>query len=190
MTRAMKWTVVFGLLFGSFVVMLFAQMQQSGGPGSAVTVTSGSVTVSQGTASNLKVDLSGTAANSTALKVDGSAVTQPVSGTFWQATQPVSGTVTVNALPAGTNNIGFVRALPSGCTQSTNFANSTAQVATGAGTTVTSTTTCVTFAYANNITKRHRRANPRSLHGQRFHLGRGKRTRSRSGWHRDRTDIL
>ena len=28
----------------------------------------------------------------TALKVDGSAVTQPVSGTFWQATQPVSGT--------------------------------------------------------------------------------------------------
>ncbi len=28
----------------------------------------------------------------TALKVDGSGVTQPVSGTFWQATQPVSGT--------------------------------------------------------------------------------------------------
>ena len=27
-----------------------------------------------------------------AVKVDGSAVTQPVSGTFWQATQPVSGT--------------------------------------------------------------------------------------------------
>lgn len=38
----------------------------------------------------LKVDLSGTAANATAIKVDGSAVTQPVSGTFWQATQPVS----------------------------------------------------------------------------------------------------
>lgn len=36
-----------------------------------------------------------TAANS--LKVDGSAVTQPVSGTFWQATQPVSGTVSANA---------------------------------------------------------------------------------------------
>src|ERR1019366_168461 len=28
------------------------------------------------------------------LSVDGSAVTQPVSGTFWQATQPISGTVT------------------------------------------------------------------------------------------------
>lgn len=36
-----------------------------------------------------------------ALKVDGSATTQPVSGTFWQATQPVSGTVTANA---GTGN--------------------------------------------------------------------------------------
>ena len=36
-----------------------------------------------------------------ALKVDGSAVTQPVSGTFWQATQPVSGTVTSNI---GTTN--------------------------------------------------------------------------------------
>jgi hypothetical protein len=36
----------------------------------------------------------------TALKVDGSAATQPVSGTFWQATQPISGSVTANA---GTN---------------------------------------------------------------------------------------
>jgi hypothetical protein len=33
---------------------------------------------------------------SSVLKVDGSAVTQPVSGTFFQATQPVSGTVTAN----------------------------------------------------------------------------------------------
>ena len=31
------------------------------------------------------------------LPTDGSGVTQPVSGTFWQATQPVSGTVTANA---------------------------------------------------------------------------------------------
>jgi hypothetical protein len=37
----------------------------------------------------------GNTANTTAWKVDGSAVTQPVSGTFWQATQPISGTVTV-----------------------------------------------------------------------------------------------
>ncbi len=38
----------------------------------------------------------GNTANTTAWKVDGSAVTQPVSGTFWQATQPISGTVTAN----------------------------------------------------------------------------------------------
>lgn len=50
--------------------------------GSGVTQpVNGTVTVQQSTASNLKVDLSGTAANATAIKVDGSAVTQPVSGT-------------------------------------------------------------------------------------------------------------
>ncbi len=48
--------------------------------GSSVTQPiSGTVTCQQSTASSLKVDLSGTAANSTAIKVDGSAVTQPVS---------------------------------------------------------------------------------------------------------------
>lgn len=41
-----------------------------------------------------------------ALKVDGSAVTQPVSGTFWQATQPVSGTVTANLGTANVTNAG------------------------------------------------------------------------------------
>lgn len=35
-----------------------------------------------------------------ALKVDGSAVTQPVSGAFWQATQPISGSVSVSNFPA------------------------------------------------------------------------------------------
>lgn len=37
-----------------------------------------------------------------ALRVDGSATTQPVSGTFWQATQPVSFTDLTTATPAGT----------------------------------------------------------------------------------------
>jgi hypothetical protein len=49
-----------------------------------------------GSANPLQVTLANTGANATAVKVDGSAVTQPVSGTFWQATQPVSGTVTIN----------------------------------------------------------------------------------------------
>lgn len=43
----------------------------------------------------------GNTPNTVAWKVDGSAVTQPVSGTFWQATQPVSGTVTANIGTSG-----------------------------------------------------------------------------------------
>jgi hypothetical protein len=172
MNNRQRWFVLcvlaFAVLFGSSIGKLIAQMQQSGGPGANVNATqSGTWTVQPGNT-----------ANTTAWKVDGSAVTQPVSGTFWQATQPVSGTVSVNALPtgsnvighaiidsgsttavtslpalpAGTNNVGLVRILPSSCSQSTPFQSATAQVGTGAGTSVTSTTTCVTFAYANNIT--------------------------------------
>jgi hypothetical protein len=44
-----------------------------------------------------------------ALRVDGSAVTQPVSGTFWQTTQPVS-LASLPALSAGTNAIGKLAA--------------------------------------------------------------------------------
>ena len=59
----------------------------------------------------------GNTANTTAWKVDGSAVTQPVSGTV--TANPASGTITTvsavtaitNALPAGTNNIGDVDVL-------------------------------------------------------------------------------
>jgi hypothetical protein len=59
----------------------------------------------------------------------------------------------VNAtLAAGTFNLGLVRAIPSSCTQSTNFSANAVQVATGAGSTITATTTCVTLIYANNIT--------------------------------------
>lgn len=60
-----------------------------------------------------------------AWKVDGSAVTQPVSGTFWQATQPVSGTfwqatqpISAAALP-----------LPSGAATSANQATEIASLA-------------------------------------------------------------
>lgn len=57
---------------------------------------SGTVTVQQSTAANLKVDLSGTGANATAVKVDGSGVTQPVS------------LATLPALTAGSAVIGHV----------------------------------------------------------------------------------
>lgn len=48
----------------------------------------------------------GNTANTTAWKVDGSAVTQPVSGTFWQATQPVSGTVAFSNTTLAVTNAG------------------------------------------------------------------------------------
>lgn len=75
--------------------------------GTGTQPVSGTVTVTDGAgALNVIVDSGTTAAtqsgtwtvqpgntaNTVAWKVDGSAVTQPVSGTFWQATQPVSGT--------------------------------------------------------------------------------------------------
>jgi hypothetical protein len=140
-----------------------AQQQQSGGAGSVVTANIGTTnglalnaTLTGGTQETKLVDTGGTNLASIsaggALKVDNSAVTQPVSGTFWQGTQPVSGTLTVNALPGGTNSIGIVRSAPSSCTQSTNFTASTVGVAITTGTSVTSTTTCVTLVYVNNIT--------------------------------------
>ncbi len=52
-----------------------------GGRGGVKVEQQGSILVEQPTASSLKVDLSGTAVNATAIKVDGSAVTQGVSGT-------------------------------------------------------------------------------------------------------------
>lgn len=96
-----------------------------------ITNVSGTVSLPTGAATAAKQPALGTAgtasadvitvqgiASMTALKVDGSAVTQPVSGTFWQATQPVSvasipshdvtnaGTFAVQAtLAAGATNI-------------------------------------------------------------------------------------
>lgn len=58
------------------------------------------------TSGALRVDIGATSANVTAIKVDGSAVTQPVSGTFFQATQPVSIAATVNvSLAAETTKV-------------------------------------------------------------------------------------
>lgn len=48
---------------------------------------------------NVAGNLTGLVGTANGLKVDGSAVTQPVSGTFWQATQPISGTTTSSNFP-------------------------------------------------------------------------------------------
>ncbi len=75
----------------------------------------------------------GNTANTTAWKVDGSAVTQPVSGTFWQATQPVSGTfwqatqpISVASLPALPANQSINVAQLAGTATDTNSGNKSA----------------------------------------------------------------
>jgi hypothetical protein len=154
--------IVFALLVAG---RMFPQQQQSGGAGSAVSATqsgtwnitnvSGTVSLPTGAATAAKQPALGTAgsasadvisvqgvASMTALKVDGSGVTQPVSGT-----------VSVNAIPAGSNIIGYVRVIPPGCSgQSTPQQFTVAQATNGAGSTLTSTTSCVISCYANNIT--------------------------------------
>jgi hypothetical protein len=77
-------------------------------------VTTGAPSYTTGTTNALSLNTSG------GLRVDGSGVTQPVSGTFWQATQPVSGTVTANQ--GGTWTV-----------QPGNTANTTAWLVTGTG---------------------------------------------------------
>lgn len=78
-----------------------------------------------GTASTpLQVSLANTGANGTALVVNGSGVTQPVSGTFWQATQPVSGSIGITGtLPAfnatPTFNLGTLNGAATAANQST-----------------------------------------------------------------------
>ncbi len=47
------------------------------------------------------------------LPVDGSGVTQPVSGTFWPATQPVSGTVSISGSVATTTALASSSAITS-----------------------------------------------------------------------------
>jgi hypothetical protein len=84
------------------------------------------------TASNpLQVSLANTATNATAIKVDGSGVTQPVSGTVGLATGTNSiGNVGLNA---GSNNIGGVELIDSGGTNklAVNASGQAAVLATG-----------------------------------------------------------
>lgn len=130
MTNRMKWVALIGLLFcasfGSWIGKLVAQQMYSGGQ--AVTITSGTVTVQQSTASSLKVDLSGTNANATALKVDPSAVTSPVS------------LAALPALVAGTAKIGITYPYTSCAT--TAFTEALQAMPTSS-TAITTTTTCI-----------------------------------------------
>jgi hypothetical protein len=114
---------------------VYAQQQFSGGQ--AVTITSGTTTVTQATGSNLHV------------AVD-SAPTTAVTGTFWQTTQPVS-LATAPALVAGTALIGETYPY-TGCGTTRVESGSPAGAAALSASTVTveSTTTCVLSFIVSN----------------------------------------
>ncbi len=144
-----------------------SQLQQSGGPGSSVTINAalptganviGKVSIDQttpGTTNLVSIGSSGTVGLVAGSAVIGHVINDASSAVIGHVIADSGSTTAVTSLPAlsgGTANVGYVRSLPSSCTQSTNFTSSTVGVATGAGTSVTSTTTCVTLVYVNNIT--------------------------------------
>lgn len=116
------------------------QITSFGGGGSTGpvqgAVTTAAPTYTTGTNQNVSLTTAG------ALRVDGSASTQPVSGTFWQATQPVSnaGTFAVQvsaAIPTGANVIGKVSGdTATGATFPTNPVGSGMRAATSSPTAV------------------------------------------------------
>src|ERR1017187_5351955 len=169
-----NWYKAPGFWLGMIVLLLMvagglmSQQQISGGGSGGPATQNGIWTVQPGNT-----------ANTTAWKVDGSAVTQPVSGTVaatqsgiftvqpgntanttaWEVdgsavTQPVSGTVTINAIPAGAALIGFIKQRPTGCPAAgtSDVVHDTVGVATGAGTSVSAVTGCILECYVNNIT--------------------------------------
>lgn len=132
----MKRQVSSGIWLGVIVAALWAagaimaQLQQSGGPGSTVTANQGGTWTVQ----------PGNTANTTAWKVDGSAATQPVSGTFWQATQPISGTFWQATQPVSV--AATLSTAPKTACGSTAFTPAWQAVPTSA-TALTGTTSCV-----------------------------------------------
>lgn len=161
MTR--RWTSVY--LAAVLLVLLvaagmYAQLQQSGGPGSVVTANqggtwnlnniSGTVSLPTGAATAAKQPALGTAgsastdvitvqgiASMTALKVDGTGGTFPISGSISNTGFNVTG-----SLPAGTNVIGVVKQVPATACGTTAFTPAWQAVPTS-NTALTSTTSCV-----------------------------------------------
>jgi hypothetical protein len=137
MTKNQKWFLIICFVLGSSLGILIAQQQQSGGSGGGPVTQSGTWTVQIGNTPNTTPILatinqgsnSATVSAGGALKVDNSAVTQPVSGT-----------VSINAIPAGTNVIG--KDVPITSCGTTVFSQALVAIPT-VSTAVTATTTCV-----------------------------------------------
>ncbi len=129
------------LLAMLLVTGTFAQLNQSGGPGSTVTANAGT---------NLNTSL-------LALESGGNLAT--LAGAVSAGKVNVAGTITAvtsitNALPAGTNLLGFTMQLPSGCSGSGSslVVHNIVGVATGAGTSISAVTGCIVEGFVNNIT--------------------------------------
>lgn len=157
MNNKQKWAVIavlaFATTFGSWIGKVIAQQMQSGGQ--SVTVASGTLAATQGGTWTVQP---GNTANTTAWKVDGSAVTQPVSiatmpstpvtGTFWQATQPTS-LASLPALVAGVAKIGVTYPYTS-C--GTTAFTSALQAMPTTSTAIAASTTCLLLLNLSNTT--------------------------------------
>jgi hypothetical protein len=151
MTRFQKWFAL------STIAVLFClgavgQLQQSGGPGSTVSISNFPATQAV-SATQLPAALDGNGYLKSHEQGTANVSVQngslAVTGAFWQATQPVSGTVSVNALPAGSNVIGVVNTIPKTACGNTVASQALAAVPTSA-TAVFSSTTCVASIVLNN----------------------------------------
>src|SRR5437868_7676996 len=123
MTTKQKWAFLVVILVGGWIGKTIAQQQYSGGQ--AVTVTSGTLAATQ---SGTWTVQPGNTANTTAWKVDGSAVTQPAS------------LATLPALVAGTAKVGITYPY-TGC--GTTTLETPFSVLTGGSITAAAATTCV-----------------------------------------------
>lgn len=141
MRRLMKWEapkwvavllLAFAVTFGGWISKVIAQQMQSGGQ--AVTVTSGTVAATQ---SGTWTVQPGNTANTTAWKVDGSAVTQPAS------------LASLPALAAGTAKIGVTYPYTS-C--GTTAFTSALQAMPTSSTAVAPATTCLLLLNISNTT--------------------------------------
>lgn len=130
MTNKQKWMFLVVVLAASWVGKTIAQQQYSGGQ--AVTVTSGTVASTQ---SGTWTVQPGNTANTTAWKVDGSAVTQPAS------------LATLPSLVAGTAKVGITYPY-TGC--GTTALETPFSALTGASITAAAATTCVLTLVVTN----------------------------------------
>lgn len=148
MTKAQKWFVLICLVVGLGLGSLVAQLQQSGGPGSNVTISQGGNSASVDAGGALKSNVAEVGGSALALGQTTMSASLPVAIASNQGALSVSQSGTWNVgLSAGTNSIGKVT--PISTCGTTAFTQAWAAVPTST-TAVTATTTCVQAIIFNN----------------------------------------